>query len=55
MKVILDLKHMKNGVENPSKLFNHILSLTNDYITTSDIMRTKYGILCRVEPKEVKC
>jgi len=51
-RIILDLTHMKEGVESPAKLFKHLLALTNDYITTSDIMRRKYGVLCRVEPSE---
>ena len=49
-KVILDLKHMKDDVTDPKALFHHILGLTKDYITTSEILRTKYGILCRIEP-----
>ena len=51
-KVILNLTRMKKGVENPRGLFLHLLELTHDYVTASDIMRTKYGILCRVVPPE---
>jgi len=43
---------MKEGVEHPKKLFNHIFGLSQDYITTADIMRRKYGISVRIEPKE---
>ena len=53
-KIIMNLAKMKKGVENPRGLFLHLLDLTHDYITASDIMRTKYGIICRVVPPVIR-
>jgi len=51
VKIVLDLKHMKRGIESPKALFNKIFNLSQDYITTADIMRTQYGIGVRLEIK----
>jgi len=53
VRIVLDLKYMKKGIESPKALFNRIFSLSQDYITTADIMRTSYGIRVSLQPKDL--